>query len=348
MRTGLKFPILIASISMAAVIQPSLAAEDNIGLGLYLKPEFPGAEDYETVVLPSLDAEVGQIGISLKGVDLSLDLVPSPAVNAGLTIRYDEGRDDTESDETISLMTPVDPSAEYGLFVESGLPFEMLGVDDPALLFASANLRTTFGAGYGGNLFELKIGVLRELTPRLTTIAQLIMVHSDASYNRSYFGVSSADADITGLTQYTPGGAIKEFGATLIFNRHMGGHWYAGLITTATRLSSELAKSPVVEQHGSRTQWVSGLVHDVSFLNSEILPTPRYCSHRGLASCIATRYKQALARSETFWDFEDPHGPTLVQITDHLGDFTTPQRHSTSPASDDGYELLAVLFPGNW
>ena len=259
MHNGLNLLLLIASISMVMGTRPSLAVENNVGLGLYLKPEFPGSDDEESVVLPSLDAVVGKVGISLKGVDLSIDLVPSPALNAGLTVRYDEGRDDTESDETIRLMTPVDPSAEYGLFVESGLPLEMLGVDDPALLFASANLRTTFGAGHGGNLFELKIGVLRELTPRLTTVAQLVVVRSDARYNRSYFGVSNTDADVTGLTEYTPDGAIKEVGATLIFNRHMGGHWYAGVTTTATRLSSELANSPIVEQHGSRTQWVSGL-----------------------------------------------------------------------------------------
>lgn len=259
MRTGLNFPILMAGFLLAAGAQPGLAAEDNVGLGLYLKPEFPGANDYETVVLPSLDVAVGEVGITLRGVDLSVDLVPSPAVNAGLTIRYDEGRNDAESDATIRRMTPVDQAAEFGLFVESGLPLEMLGVDDPALLIASANLRTTFGAGHGGTVFELKAGVLRELTPRLTSIVQLIMVHSDASYNRSYFGVSSRDAGITGLAEYNPGNAFKEFGATLILNRQLGGPWYAGVTTTATRLSSELANSPVVEQHGSRIQWVSGL-----------------------------------------------------------------------------------------
>lgn len=259
MHYGLKISLLIASICMATGIRPGLAVENNVGLGLYLKPEFPGSADEESVVLPSLDAVVGNVGMSLRGVDLAIDLIPSPALNAGLTIRYDEGRDDTESNETISLMTPVDPSAEFGLFVESGLPFEMMGVDDPALLVASANLRTTFGAGHGGNILELEIGVLRELTPRLTTVAQLVVVHSDAKYNRSYFGVSSTDADVTGLSEYTPGGAIKEVGVTLLFNRQLGGHWYAGVTTTATRLSSELASSPVVELHGSRTQWVSGL-----------------------------------------------------------------------------------------
>lgn len=259
MRYSLKFSTLILSGCMAASIQSSLAAEDNVGLGLYLKPEYPGAKDYEAVVLPSLDVTVGEVGISLKGVDLSMDLIPSPALNAGLTIRYDEGRDDTESDEIIRLMEPVDAAAEFGLFIESGIPLKLLGVDDPALLFGSANLRTTFGSGHGGNVVEIKVGFLRELTPRLTTVAQLVMVHSDAKYNRSYFGVNSADADLTGLDEFTPGSAFKEFGATLILNRHMGGAWYAGVTTTATRLSSELANSPIVEQHGSRTQWLSGI-----------------------------------------------------------------------------------------
>ena len=244
---------------MAAGVQLSLAAEDNLGLGIYLKPEYPGAEDYETLVLPSLDVTVGKFGISLKGVDLSLDVVPSAALNAGLTIRYDEGRDDAESDETIRLLAPVDAAPEFGLFIESGLPLKLLGVEDPGLLIGSANLRTTFGAGHGGNLLEIKVGYLRELTPRLTAIAQLLTVHTDAKYNRSYFGVSGADASLTGLAEFTPGSAFKEFGATLILNRHMGGPWYAGVTTTVTRLSNELADSPIVEQHGSRIQWLSGL-----------------------------------------------------------------------------------------
>ncbi len=149
MRYSLKFSTLILSGCMAAGMQLCIAAEDNVGLGLYLKPEYPGAKDYETVVLPSLDVTVGEVGISLKGVDLSVDLIPSPALNTGLTIRYDEGRDDTESDEIIRLMEPVDATAEFGLFIESGIPLKLLGVDDPALLIGSANLRTAFGSGHG-------------------------------------------------------------------------------------------------------------------------------------------------------------------------------------------------------
>ena len=95
-------------------------------------------------------------------------------------------------------------------------PLNLLGVDDPALLIGSVNLR-------------------------------------------SYFGVNSADASLTGLAEFTPGSVFKEYGATLILNRHMGGPWYAGVTTTASRLSSELADSPIVEQHGSRTRWLSGI-----------------------------------------------------------------------------------------
>ena len=81
---------------MAAGVQLSLAAEDNVGLGIYLKPEYPGAEDYET----------------------------------------------------IRLLAPVDAAPEFGLFIESGLPLKLLGLEDPGLLIGSANLRTTFGAGH--------------------------------------------------------------------------------------------------------------------------------------------------------------------------------------------------------
>ena len=67
----------------------------------------------------------------------------------------------------------------------------------------------------------------------------------------------------------------------------------------------------------------------------------------GLASCIDIGFREKLACSQSLWNLEDPYGPTLVQITDHFGNFTTPQRYSASPAGHDCDELLAILFPRN-
>ena len=79
---------------------------------------------------------------------------------------------------------------------------------------------------------------------------------ADATYMKSYFGVSPREAVGTSLTPFTPGGGLKNasFGATATWL--ISEHWLFLVDAAYERLLDDAARSPVVE---TRTQFTLGL-----------------------------------------------------------------------------------------
>ena len=238
----------------------SYSAEDNeVGLGVYEKPQYLGADEQEWVVLPSFKYHTSRLALTLRGERLMLDLVPSPKLNAGLMVRYDEGREEDIDDTVVRQLTSVPAAAELGLYLESGLPVSMLGWDDPALIIGTANLRDAVGAGHKGQAFEVAGGLFREIGSSTSITAQVILTHTDTDYNRAYFGVSAAEAADTGLPEFSPKSGLKDTQVQLVLTHDVGDDWTVGFTTTYGRLSDRLADSPIVSVRGDREQWTTGL-----------------------------------------------------------------------------------------
>jgi hypothetical protein len=174
-------------------------------------------------------------------------------------VRYDEGREEGIDDTVVRQLASVPASAELGLYIESGLPVSLLGWDDPALIIGTFNLRDAVGAGHKGQVVEIAGGLFRELNSSTSVTAQLILTHTDTDYNRAYFGVSAAEAALTGLPEFSPDAGLKDTQIRLVLNHDVDEDWTVGFTTTYGRLSDSLADSPVVSLRGDREQWTTGL-----------------------------------------------------------------------------------------
>ena len=250
----------LVSISLGLAGGYSIAAEDNeVGLGIYEKPQYLGADEQEWVVLPSFKYHSSRLSLILRGERLMLDLVPSSKLNAGLLVRYDEGRDEGIDDDVVRQLASVPAAAELGLYLESGLPVTMLGWDDPTLIIGTVNLRDAVGAGHKGQVLEVAAGLFREWDSSTSITAQFILTRTDTDYNRAYFGVSAAEAAETGLTAFSPEAGLKDTQVQLVLTHDIKDDWTIGLTTTYGRLSDKLADSPVVSVRGDREQWTTGL-----------------------------------------------------------------------------------------
>ena len=202
------------SIIAAALLSTSLgfaggqanAAEGNeVGLGIYEKPQYLGADEQEWVVLPSFKYHTSRLSLTLRGERLMLDLVPSPKLNAGLMVRYDEGRDEGIDDDVVRQLASVPAAAELGLYIESGLPVTLLGWDDPTLIIGTVNLRDAVGAGHKGQVLEVAAGLFRELGTSTSVTARLILTRTDTDYNL-WFQPVLGDEGNTTVT--APGAAV--------------------------------------------------------------------------------------------------------------------------------------------
>ncbi len=260
MRSSIMAAALLSSSLLGFAGGPSNAAEDNeVGLGVYEKPQYLGADEQEWVVLPSFKYHTSRMSLTLRGERLFLDLVPSPRLNAGLMVRYDEGRDEDIDDEVVRQLASVPAAAELGLYLESGLPVTLLGWDDPTLIIGTVNLRDAVGAGHKGQVLEVAAGLFREWQSSTSITAQVILTRTDTDYNRAYFGVSAAEATQTGLTAFSPGAGLKDTQVQLVLTHDIKDDLTIGFTTTYGRLSDKLSDSPVVSVRGDREQWTTGL-----------------------------------------------------------------------------------------
>lgn len=255
----------LANITLALFAITTNAAAHEIGAGVYMKPEYQGANEYQPVLLPSAETTLGPVGLTLRGVELQLDLVPSPKLNTGVVVRYDEGRSADISDRSVRLMEPIDDALELGLFLQSGIPVSMLGIDDTALIIASLDITDTFGAGHDGTLLSVNLGLLREFFSKTTAIAQLQLTYADSDYNSSYFGVNENDSNLSSLTEFEAKKGLKDTGLSLTIIQEFDSRWSGGLRVSVKRFSDELRDSPVISLRGAEKQWTGGLFTNYRF-----------------------------------------------------------------------------------
>ncbi|ASJ70868.1 MipA/OmpV family protein [Granulosicoccus antarcticus] len=256
---------ILTTLTLSLLALAGNAAAHEIGVGVYMKPEYQGADKYQPVVLPSAKTLLGPVGLTLRGVELQMDLVPSPKLNTGFVVRYDEGRSADISDKNVRLMEPIDDALEVGLFLQSGIPVNMLGIDDPALIIASLDITDTFGAGHDGTLLSISIGLLREFSSKTTAIGQLQLAYADSEYNSAYFGVNESDSNLSSLAEFEADKGLKDIGLALTIIQEFDGPWSGGLTVSVKHFSDELADSPVISLRGAEEQWTGGLFTNYQF-----------------------------------------------------------------------------------
>lgn len=81
----------------------------------------------------------------------------------------------------------------------------------------------------------------------------------DDNYNRSYFGITPQQSSRTGLDIYRPDGGLLSAGVGASAIIPLGKNLSMMVVTGYDRLGGDAAKSPLVEERGSRDQFSGGL-----------------------------------------------------------------------------------------
>jgi outer membrane protein len=81
---------------------------------------------------------------------------------------------------------------------------------------------------------------------------------SSGSFMQQRFGVTSADAALTGLPEYTPSAGVRQAYAWPAIIVRLNRQWFAATGVFYQRLTGDAANSPIVTQRGDRNQWTAG------------------------------------------------------------------------------------------
>jgi outer membrane scaffolding protein for murein synthesis (MipA/OmpV family) len=236
-RSASMLPALVAGISLFS--SPAIADDWNIGIGagLISAPEYLGAEDYRTRVLPAVDiAYRNRVFFNFfEGLGAYLYSRGDFRLKAG--IGYQAGRDE-DDDESLRGTGDIGDAAVYSLGAEYQL----------GLYTAFVSLRQHDGGTDGRQLhagIQAFYALREELSsPRL--LLNFTVNYSDDDYMQGYFGVDSRQTAASGLAEYSASAGIASLraGATGIYPLTKG--WRITAVVQYLRLIGDAADSPLV------------------------------------------------------------------------------------------------------
>jgi outer membrane scaffolding protein for murein synthesis (MipA/OmpV family) len=235
---------------------PAALPEGNlvaIGVGMY--PDYIGSDDYTVGAIPLARYQFwGKRDVQLIGNVLNVNLLDSGGWRLGPSGMLRFGRSDVE-DDVVDRVHEIDPSIDLGAFagytwVDRNKPRFRVGTTAWVL----ADVTDSHGGWTAGaNVFGA-YPVLKALT----LIGGGAFTYGSGSYMSTYFGVTPADFQASGLSVYQPDAGIRDVRGWLVALVHLSPNWTIGGGGFYSWLADEAGRSPIVSERGSRHQWIFG------------------------------------------------------------------------------------------
>ena len=247
--------------------QPAFAQEEEtptdkpdllflVGLGVQLRPSFPGADQFRLSPLPF-------VRVRREG-----DLLPDRAPDQNSSIRIVGDREGLSFGGTFNFQSRRDEGDVGAAVGDVGFTFEP-GVFAQVFVRENVRLRAEVRRGLGGhNAFVGDLAgdyVIRAPDDRFVATIGPRLRFADSRYHRRYFGVSPQTAAATGLQPFDADAGLYAVGATAgtlyRFTPRSGALGYVAY----DRLTGSAADSPIVREFGSRNQFSTGVAVTYTF-----------------------------------------------------------------------------------
>ncbi|HVF94272.1 MAG TPA: MipA/OmpV family protein [Sphingomonas sp.] len=234
----------------------------EVGVGTFYAPAFLGSDDYQLFGGPTVSVRYkDRVFVSADGI--GADLVRSSAWRLGPILKVQLPRRETNGNalrlagarsDALRGLGDVGTTPELGGYVEYRW----------RALLARAELRQGIG-GHEGAIGDLSLRTLLPLaapTPGRLPLALALGVRAsvvDARYNAAYFGIGAAQSAASGLARYDAGGGLLSAGTNAAVIVPLSPRLTASVLAGYDRLTGDAARSPLVEERGTRDQLSVGL-----------------------------------------------------------------------------------------
>lgn len=242
----------LAILSLLAVTATAAHAQDSraqtisnrptltLGGGVLIKPDYSGADTYDTLPIPMISASkeiTPGNTIYLRGLEAGLDHAFTDQLTGGIVARYGFERDSSDSSK-LAGMSDIDAAIEFGPKIRYQAT-QQLGLEAKVL----------FDVSDAHDGYTARVGADYAIPLSAVTMLKFdggVKYGSD-DYNNTYYGVKASEA-LANRPAYQPDAGIGsiEAGATL---RHaFTNRWSVQARLGAEYLLSDVADSPLVDQ----------------------------------------------------------------------------------------------------
>lgn len=218
------------------------------GLGIGAAPDYEGSDNMEAVPLPFFSVTwENHMAINLAGNKGKINLIPSPMWKGGIVGEFIGERDDVDSD-AVDNMETVDSSLMLGGFF--GFEIDRWSASIEAMADVSDSSDGTIVRVLGGYKIPLDAWVIG---------LEAFSTWADDDYMETYFGVSTRDANRSGLSTYDADSGFKDIGLNVTVNYSPWRHWSIMGLAGFKRMLGDAEDSPVVDDEGDENQFVGGI-----------------------------------------------------------------------------------------
>lgn len=250
--------IVLSVFSVSALAQddePEVPSGDEwrftLGAGAGIAPEYRGADTYEAIPIPFVEARLGRLFINpITGI--GWHVVQTEQLTISPVVSYERGRDDVGD---ISDLEKVDDSAMAGVLVSW----------TPGPWQFNTELATPVGGDLEGVRLRSYLRYRGRLTKQLSYGFGPGATWANEKWNDALFSVSDEGAARSGLDAYNPDGAFLRASLNGRLTYHFTREWSISSIARYSRLFGDAADSPIVKEVGDANQWFGSLLMSYSF-----------------------------------------------------------------------------------
>jgi MipA family protein len=238
-----------------------------ISAGPGVAPEFDGSSDLQVIPFISADIKYKDVTLEVRGLGARLDVlsaIGSGRVYGGPLVKFKLPRDNKlgKVGEPVRFLDKVDFETQGGGFI---------GVKIGGNENGRGQLKIEASAVTGANGFEATGGFSYALVRSRKVFVDVSnsVTYANAESNRTYFGVTAAEALRSGLVAYKPGAGIRDVSSGLTLGYQFNERWGIVANTNYSYLVGDAADSPIVKGRltgpeatrgkGSRSQFVGGI-----------------------------------------------------------------------------------------
>lgn len=245
-----------------APVGPGGGVHGFFSIGPGAVPAFDGAKKYQ--LIPLMIANVGWRGVNLevRGLGARLDLLGDSRVQIGPVFNVRGDRDSSaDGSGRVKLLGDVDSSLEVGGYVGYRFGGNQYGQGEVAL---DVSLVKDVNDGHDGLIGSAQVSYAAYRSRKVFVNVDAQTSFVDKKYMRAFFGVTPAEAAVSGLPAYRPDGGIRDAGAGVTVGYQFSERW--GLIARAgvNHYLGDARDSPIVDE-GSKVQAVGGLALSFRF-----------------------------------------------------------------------------------
>lgn len=221
-------------------------AQSRLWLGgsVWQLPRYPGAAKSDTFVLPALDYQAANGFFASTELGLGWNLSPTKALQTGVRLWPQFGRSTKDGPPGLRSIGPRVQAQGYANLMLADIVLLQSGL--------------LYGAGRDRDGTQIELGATSGVPLGRGLIGiGLSASWADARFRQSYYGISAAESQASGLRSTTLGAGALDTALTVSVEWNFDDRWRLSGQVVLARLASELARSPVVQDRSQTSATLS-------------------------------------------------------------------------------------------